>query len=190
MKKGDEAIAITKKWINEFVMKYGLCPFAAAGFHNDLVHYTYSSGPDIRKHLNDFWGVINLMLKRDESYISNSFLILPKRLSFKGIMKFASICHEFLREAKLMDRFQVVEFHPKLLFGDQPKDDAAHYINRSPFPMLHILRTDEVEGAIKEHPDISRVPLINISTMREIGKEKLDKILKSYQNLTIEKISQ
>ena len=43
--------------------------------------------------------------------------------------------------------FQVASFHPDYVFEDADIDDAANYTNRSPYPVLHILREDKLEEA-------------------------------------------
>lgn len=184
MRHRAKEVDATKKWIEDFVMKNGLCPFASAGFQNDMIYYKFSQGKDLRSHLAVFWETIKQMMEGESTYYSNAFLVFSDNISFQGIMKLSNVFDEFLAQVNLDDIFQLVEFHPQLVFGDHPEEDAANFINRSPYPMIHILRKEEVKDAIESHPNISNVPLINIDNMRSIGYAKLDSLLKRYRSMS------
>ena len=68
--------------------------------------------------------------------------------------------------------FQLASFHPNYLFGDSPSDDVKHHTNRSPFPMIHILRVDEVKEAIEMHSDTDKIPDVNRETLLKFFKNK------------------
>jgi hypothetical protein len=48
-------------------------------------------------------------------------------------------------------------------------NDAANYTNRSPYPMLHILREESVSRAIDSYPDTHKIPGKNTAFAREKG---------------------
>ena len=50
-------------------------------------------------------------------------------------------------------------------------DDIENYTNRSPCPMLHLLREASVEAAVEAHPDTAQINERNIETMRALGHE-------------------
>jgi len=52
-----------------------------------------------------------------------------------------------LSELGLEGTLQIASFHPDYCFADSEPDDAANYSNRSPFPMLHLLREASVSRA-------------------------------------------
>ena len=63
---------------------------------------------------------------------------------------------------------------------DTEEDDAANYTNRSPYPMLHLLRESSVEAAINAYAgDVEEVPGRNEELMRERGVELLVSRLKA-----------
>lgn len=182
MRQESKEVSVTKIWIKEFVLKNKLCPFASMGFQTDTIYYAVSYGQELKDHLEAFWRTLQIMLN-PETHYSNAFLILQDEISFDGIMKLSSIFDEFLIEANMDDIFQIVEFHPQLLFGDHEKEDPAHFINRSPYPMIHILRKEEVAEAIESHPDITKVPLVNIDLMRNIGYKNLSDFLRNIRKM-------
>ena len=56
-------------------------------------------------------------------------------------------------------------------------DAAENYTNRSPFPMLHLLREASLEAAIDSYPDVDGIPQRNIELMEQLGAEKMRKTL-------------
>ena len=69
--------------------------------------------------------------------------------------------------------FQVASFHPHYQFADTQFDDVENYTNRSPFPMLHLLREDSLEKAIDSHPDVDGIPERNVALMQELGRDRI-----------------
>ena len=64
--------------------------------------------------------------------------------------------------------FQLASFHPDYQFADSAFDDAANATNRSPYPMIHILRCSDVEKAIESHADSLSIPQRNKKIMRAL----------------------
>jgi uncharacterized protein len=73
---------------------------------------------------------------------------------------------------------QSVTFHPHYQFAGEKIGDPSAFTNRSPYPMLHILREKDVSKAVKSYQDVDLIPKKNMKLMREIGQEKLHKMLK------------
>jgi hypothetical protein len=70
----------------------------------------------------------------------------------------------------------VASFHPDYHFEDAPEDDPADFTNRSIYPMLHLLREEQVEQAIDAHPDPEGIPERNVHFTREKGLEYMKKL--------------
>jgi len=85
----------------------------------------------------------------------------------------------------LFVQFQLVGFHPDFVFAEAPhtpwagppEDDPCHYTNRSPYPMLHILRQKSVKTAAESHTDSRSVSEANELRLRDMGKGELDQLL-------------
>ncbi|KKO45539.1 hypothetical protein VT06_17155, partial [Arsukibacterium sp. MJ3] len=57
-------------------------------------------------------------------------------------------------------------------------DDAANYTNRSPLPVLHILREASLEKALADYSDPESIPERNIEFARRKGAPFFADILK------------
>ena len=75
--------------------------------------------------------------------------------------------------------YQLASFHPIYCFNDAASDDPANYTNRSPYPMLHLLREASIEASLKNIDDPEAIPLNNVARARSIGLEALEKQLES-----------
>ncbi len=64
---------------------------------------------------------------------------------------------------------QIASFHPRYQFAGAEPDAIENYTNRSPYPMLHLLREASVERAVAAFPDASRIYEKNIETLRRLG---------------------
>ena len=102
---------------------------------------------------------------------------------FNDYNQFLNQAEQLIEKLELLGIYQIAGFHPNYQFrGSQPAD-AENYTNRSPYPLLHLLREQSVEQAIISHPDISAVPANNIALMNQMGTATLSKILQSYRQL-------
>ena len=67
--------------------------------------------------------------------------------------------------------YQLASFHPQYLFAGSNENDAANYTNRSPYPMLHILREDSITKALENFDDPDSIPEKNIDFAKTKGLE-------------------
>ena len=70
-------------------------------------------------------------------------------------------------------------FIPTYQFANTGADDNENYTNRSPYPLLHILREQSLDDAIGSYGDTSTIPQRNIDLMNELGIEKIQALFKA-----------
>ena len=68
--------------------------------------------------------------------------------------------------------YQLASFHPDYMFADSAYEDPANATNRSPYPMVHILRCADVEKAIDQYPDTLSIPQRNVELLRTLAEKK------------------
>jgi hypothetical protein len=66
---------------------------------------------------------------------------------------------------------QIASFHPAYEFAGSTPDDITNYTNRSPHPMLHLLREASIDRAVAAFPDAAAIYDRNIATLRNLGHE-------------------
>ena len=165
-----------RRWLTSVVIGLDLCPFAARELDNNRVRFAVSNAQSEDHLLADLSA--ELALLNSESAIETTLLIHPGVLTdFADYNQFLDLADLLLRESGNEGVFQVASFHPEYMFAGTAKDDAENYTNRSPYPMLHILREESLERAIASHPDIDDVPVQNIRQMNALGRKRLKALL-------------
>lgn len=75
-------------------------------------------------------------------------------------------------------------FHPNYCFAGVRADDPGNYTNRSPDPMLHILRESSLDQAIKFYGCTEHIPRDNIKNMHRMGIKKIQQLAASIYSST------
>lgn len=164
-----------KKWIQECVIGFNLCPFARKEFDHGNIRYKVSAAHSDEDLLVTLTSEIELLESNNE--IETSIVIIGHHLlDFLDYCDFIELANSLLFELNFEGHYQIAEFHPEYQFADTQADAAENYTNRSPLPLLHILREGSVENAVKNHPDATDIPAKNIEHMNRIGAKKLREI--------------
>ncbi|MGB0906652.1 MAG: DUF1415 domain-containing protein [Maricaulaceae bacterium] len=166
----------TKKWLSSVIIAQGLCPFARREFDGETIHYEVIETAETSAQLECVLAQCEA-LDADKSR-ETSLLIFPNGLDdFEDYLDLLEIANALLAAEGYEGIYQLASFHPDYRFEGAPEDDACHYTNRSPYPMLHILREVSVEQAIKTHPNPEKIPERNITLTRELGLKAMQDLL-------------
>ena len=168
MKTTEEIIEQTKKWIKDVVIGCNFCPFAAREVKQNSIHYQVEKSVDKAECLQTFF---NECLRLDEKdTIVTTLLIFPNAFQqFDDYLDLLADAEALLEENDYEGIYQVASFHPQYIFGDAPVNDAANYTNRSIYPMLHLLREEQIDQALERYPSPEKIPGNNINFAREKG---------------------
>ena len=98
---------------------------------------------------------------------------------FDDFLDMLAIAEDVLIEQGYEGVYQLASFHPDYCFADADSDDAANYTNRSPYPMLHLIREASIEQVLEHYPDPEQIPERNIRITRESGAAFWQKLLTS-----------
>jgi hypothetical protein len=177
LKKSDVILSL-QIWIKSFVVEYNICPFAKIAWVNHDIRIEVSEADTEKNLLNDLKTELEFLVN-DET-IETSILIHPYVLQeFYDYNEFLSDADSLLIEMQLEGIFQIASFHPEYQFSGTQPDDVENYTNRSPWPILHILREASVEQAVMSYPMVDQIPVRNIDLMKRLGRHKLQVIMKS-----------
>ena len=164
----DTTVNITRRWINSFIVDLNLCPFARREVMRNSIRFTVFEDSDPANILHALSEEITLLHNSPE--IETSFLILPAGMpDFRDFNDFIYAAESLTEALGWEGRYQLVGFHPQYQFANTEPDDAENYTNRSPFPMLHILRESSVSDAVATTHDTALIPQRNIATLGDLG---------------------
>jgi len=172
-------IAATSGWLDRVVIGLGLCPFAKAVQARQQVRYRVTDATSASQLLSVLEEELKTLAAADPLLVDTTLLIHPSALGdFLDYNDFLSDADDKLVELELDGELQVASFHPDYCFADAAPDDAANFTNRSPYPMLHLLREASVSRAVASFPDAARIYERNIATLRGLNPAELARLVK------------
>ncbi|MDH5571936.1 MAG: DUF1415 domain-containing protein [Gammaproteobacteria bacterium] len=182
--KNELVIKQTRCWLESFIIKHNICPFAKPVYEREGVHYGITWGINMERILED---LIDECVQLDsDDKIETSLLIYPDAfISMDDYIDFIALADELLIQQGYEGVYQLASFHPEYQFAETETDDPANFTNRSPYPMLHLIREASLEQALEHYPNPEQIPERNIKFTREQGLEKMQAILSHCQNLEI-----
>ncbi len=161
-------IAQTKKWIVDVVVGCNFCPFAAREVARDSIAYEVADANQPKVVLQKLSAAF-LKMDTDVS-METLLLILPAGFgSFAAYLKLVASAEALLKKTGYEGVYQLASFHPGYLFAGSKPGDAANYTNRSPYPVLQILRESSVSRAVDSYPDTLKIPERNMAFARQKG---------------------
>ena len=171
----DEAIAATRAWVERAVIGLGLCPFAKAVHVKGQIRYVVSGARNTDVLLEDLERELAFLADTPAGEVDTTLLIHPHVLEdFLDYNDFIELADRVVEELGFEGVLQVASFHPRYQFEGTEPDDITNYTNRSPYPILHILREASVDEAVAAFPDAERIFEKNIETMKKLGHEGWD----------------
>ena len=175
------AIEQTQQWIETIVVGLNFCPFAKRELRKNAVRYVLNVSGDAQDTLEQLIAECEFLDTHPET--ETTLLILPNGFDdFLHYLGLTELAEDLLAEQGYEGVYQVASFHPEYCFADADADDAANYTNRSPFPMLHLLREASLDIAIDNFPDIDSIPETNMQKARSLGAEFFKAILGAHNS--------
>jgi hypothetical protein len=168
----DQVIADTRIWLERAVIGLNLCPFAKAVYIKNRVRFVATTAENTRALKEELTRELLFLQAAAPEEIDTTLLIHPAVLNdFLEYNDFLREADHTLAELGLEGEIQIASFHPDYQFADSGPNDIENYSNRSPYPILHLLREASIDAAVQSFPDPSKIYDANIDTLNTIGKE-------------------
>lgn len=176
MNKDERCINATRSWLKNIIIEYSICPFAKRELERGSIRFSVRQDSDIEQCL------LNLMrecdrLDTDESIETTLLIYTDAFTGFDDYLDFLELAETLLHEQGYEGIYQLASFHPDYCFEGADPDDPANYTNRSPYPMLHLLRESSIEQAVNAYPDPENIPQRNTEFTRKLGLAKMQALL-------------
>ena len=168
----DAVIDTVRAWLEKAVIGLNLCPFAKSVYIRNRVRFIVSDATTPDALVEDLTKELSTLHAADPKQIDTTLLIHPHVLQdFAEYNDFLGVADTLLDEMDLTGELQVASFHPHYQFAGTHADDITNYTNRSPFPILHLLRESSIDAAIATYPDTDEIYRSNMETLRRLGLE-------------------
>ncbi len=169
----------TKTWLEKFVIGLNLCPFAAVPFRKNEIRFVeipFTNVDEISKVVRQ---EIKSLLNVGTDPWTTTLVILQNGLSeFGQFNDYLDTVDLIIDEEEALGVIQAASFHPEYLFGGEDPDSQSHFTNRSPYPLLHLIREEDIDHAKLTYPGINEIPRNNIEKLKGLSKDALTQQLK------------
>ncbi len=170
----ESVIDHTRRWIASVVIGLNLCPFAQRVFLADRIRYVVSDAEDEAALFQQLATELETLATASIATVETTLLIHPRVLAdFLDYHDFVGMGERLIEDLGLEGVIQIAGFHPKYQFADTEPEDVENYTNRSPYPMLHLLREESITAVAGDPEALDAIPQRNIETMRTLGREKI-----------------
>ncbi|WP_089725896.1 DUF1415 domain-containing protein [Modicisalibacter muralis] len=162
----------TRAWVENFVVGLDICPFARRELERDSIRYVPVSAASPEQAL---LALIDECQRLDsDASIETTLVVLTDGAEvFDDYLDLLGLAEALLDDQGYEGVYQLASFHPDYCFDGVAEDDPANYTNRSPHPMLHLLREAGVEQALSRFAHPERIPERNVETLRRLGNRAL-----------------
>lgn len=170
----EAVIEVTQRWISSVVIGLNLCPFARRVFQAGLIRYVVSEATNEEQLLADLDTELQTLAHAPITQIETTLLIHPHVLeNFLEYNDFLAQGDSLIHSLRLRGIIQLASFHPQYQFAGTQLNDVENYTNRSPYPMLHLLREESISKVAGEGDELLEIPQRNIKLLRSLGREKM-----------------
>jgi len=157
-----------RRWLSDVVIAHNLCPFAKREFDAGRVRFRVLNGNKKAVLLETVANELKMLDEQPD--IETTLLIFADTLcGFSEYLDFLDIAQALLEDQGFEGIYQLASFHPEYQFADSDYDDPSNFTNRSPLPVIHLLREASIEQAVAANKDIDSVPTRNIELAQSRG---------------------
>jgi len=176
----------TLRWLEDAIIGLQFCPFAAPVFRESRIHIAVADARAFDDAIRAVLGEIDALLSTSSAERATTLVVFPQALtSFDDYLDAIDLLDGLLDESGVRGILQLASFHPHYCFANTPSDAIDNMTNRSPYPIVHILREEDVSHAVDQHPDTEEIPQRNIARLRDMGWDEVRAMWARWQPPTV-----
>ena len=168
----------TQAWLDTVIIAHNICPFAKKERDQGSIHFCVDENTALDQVLEALVSACQ-QLDHDANIETTLFILANSCQDFDTYLDFLDMANQLLIDLNYEGIYQLASFHPDYCFSESGIDDPANYTNRSPYPMLHIIREKSLEIALKTYPNPELIPERNIAYFRDLGLDKAQAMLQA-----------
>jgi hypothetical protein len=102
--------------------------------------------------------------------VETLLVILPETFEkFLSYLDLVDTVQSLLEKEGRAGTYQLASFHPGYMFAGTTENDPSNYTNRSPHPIIQILREASITKAVDNFKDIDGIPDRNVAFAKKAG---------------------
>jgi hypothetical protein len=163
-----------RQWLEQVVIGLNLCPFAGLPYRNGQVRIAVSQATTEDALLADLQRELVWIDQTPSSELETTLLVVTGMLAdFDAYNEFLTPVDILLCQEGWVGKYQVATFHPRYRFRGLRDDDPGNLTNRSPWPILHIIREVSITQALADYADPAAIPERNIDKMHSLTPQEI-----------------
>lgn len=166
-------LEVVDRWLREFIIKFNICPFAKTPYEHGQVRLSATLAQEFEEQLLFF----AKELEKCEKTPGPTTLAIFAHGSedFESFLDFVAAC-EALRDdlksdLRLKQQYQLIAFHPKFKFEGADEEARANWVNRSPYPLIHILSEEQIAKAVSDPHEGERISMRNEEKLNSLDSK-------------------
>ncbi len=164
----NSTIDTIKQWLEKTIIGLNLCPFANGPYKAGTIRINETAAKNEKEQVDFFLDELSLI--QSTKTINTSLIIFKNgHRNFKNFYNLTTLFEDLLDQLKLTEEFQVVCFHPKFIFENELTEAKVNFVNRSPYPLVHILRSIDIEQAINSPKEGEQISFNNEKTLNSLS---------------------
>ncbi|WP_163931065.1 DUF1415 family protein [Paraferrimonas sp. SM1919] len=172
----------TKAWVEAFIVKFNICPFAKPSIEQQGLDYHICEHSSLDEALEATLTHAH-QLAQDPKIESRLLIFNNGFTKFEDFLELIDYCDAMLAPMGLTGQVQIAHFHPDYCFADVDPEDPQNFTNRAPWPTLHLIDEHAMELALSGPIDSEAVPERNIVFCQRRGHQYLQQLLNSIKSL-------
>ncbi|KAB2826039.1 DUF1415 domain-containing protein [Aliivibrio finisterrensis] len=166
-----------QQWLEDVVIGLNLCPFAAKPNRNKQIKIFVSEAKTEEVLLEDILQELMNLDSKTAEELETTLVAIPNMLQdFMDYNFFLDWVDALIKQQDWEGTFQIATFHPDYCFGGSEPEDDENLTNRSPYPVLHLIREESMEKVLKHYPNPEAIPDTNIARVEALTPEERRKL--------------
>ncbi len=160
-------------WLNKVVIGLNLCPFSDVPTRENRVRFQLTHSAVEEDLLADLTVEMELLDRTPAKELETTLLIIPNALhDFFDYTQFLNWAQAQLKRQGWLGVYQLASFHPHYCFAGSEPEDYENLTNRSPYPIIHIIREASLEKALKFYEGVEEIPAHNKACVEALSVEQ------------------
>ena len=161
-------INATLNWVDDIVIKHNFCPFARYVRTPNQIRCVVITG-DAGEVIQSLYDELRHLEENDSTATTLIALTHPAIADFEEYLDVLAISDSMLHDWGFSGIYQLASFHPDYVFEGSDMNDAENYTNRSPYPLLHLIREADITRYMKNEEDAEKIFSHNIEKAQALG---------------------
>lgn len=169
-------VLATKQWLEDVIIGLNFCPFAKKEFVNNTICYHESKAGQVKIALHELIAQCRYLQAHDE--LETTIIVYSDGFrAFDRYLDLVDYANDLLVDSGFEGVFQLATMHPEYCFDGEDYDEASNFTNRSPYPIIHIIREASMARVLSVYHEPEKIPETNIHLANEKGTRFFQQVL-------------